>query len=141
MSKSVSTSDTKTGSSPVYRIPPYHYIHVLDQNTNVTRLEIGPKTFVKQDNETVTIGPERMITVPYVIFIERFEEREIDCWMFCRPRHYCVVESPVVRNEAGEVQFDRNGQAKLVHADLDIRLAQADQAPFPLYPGEVLRQV
>ncbi len=45
-----------------------------------------------------------------------------------------------MRNEAGEVQFDRNGQAKLVHADLDIRLAQHDQAPFPLYPGEVLRQ-
>jgi major vault protein len=55
-----------------------------------------------------------------------------------RPRHYCVVESPVVRNEAGEVEFDKNGQAKLVHADLDIRLAQE---PFPLYPGEVLRQV
>jgi major vault protein len=39
----------------------------LDQNTNVTRLEVGPKTFVKQDNETVIIGPEKMITVPYVI--------------------------------------------------------------------------
>ena len=61
--------------------------------------------------------------------------------MFFRPRHYCVVESPVVRNEAGEVEFDKNGQAKLVHADLDIRLARPDQAPFPLYPGEVLRQV
>lgn len=57
------------------------------------------------------------------------------------PRHYCVVESPVVRNDAGEVQFDENGQAKLVHADLDIRLARNDQAPFPLYPGEILRQV
>lgn len=70
MSKPTSTSsDAKTGSGPVYRIPPYHYIHVLDQNTNVTRLDIGPKTFVKQDNETVTIGPEKMITVPYVIFV------------------------------------------------------------------------
>ena len=52
-----------------------------------------------------------------------------------------MVESPVVRNAAGEVEFDKNGQAKLVHADLDIRLARDDQAPFPLYPGEVLRQV
>ena len=60
------TSAGKSGSSPVYRIPPHYYIHVLDQNTNVTRLEIGPKTFIKQDNETVTIGPEKMITVPYV---------------------------------------------------------------------------
>ncbi|CAF3536833.1 unnamed protein product [Rotaria sp. Silwood1] len=114
------TSTNKGGSGPLYRIPPYHYIHVLDQNTSVTRLEVGPKTFIKQDNETVTIGPEKMITVP--------------------PRHYCVIESPVVRNETGEVQYDQNGQAKLVHADLDIRLAQPDQAPFPLYPGEVLPQ-
>ena len=60
---------------------------------------------------------------------------------FSRPRHYCVVESPVVRNDRGQVEFDENGQAKLVHADLDIRLSQADQAPFPLYPGEILRQV
>lgn len=47
----------------------------------------------------------------------------------------------MIRNAAGEVEFDKNGQAKLVHADLDIRLARDDQAPFPLYPGEVLRQV
>jgi hypothetical protein len=60
------TASVKGGTGPVYRIPPYHYIHVLDQNTNVTRLEIGPKTFIKQDNESVIVGPEKMITVPYV---------------------------------------------------------------------------
>jgi major vault protein len=48
-------------NSAVHRIPPYHYIHVLDQNENVTRLEIGPKTFVKQDNEKVIFGPEKMV--------------------------------------------------------------------------------
>ena len=35
----------------VIRIPPYFYLHVQDQNTNVTRLEIGPKTYIRQDNE------------------------------------------------------------------------------------------
>jgi major vault protein len=35
----------------VFRIPPYHYIHVLDQNANVSRLVIGPKTYIRQDNE------------------------------------------------------------------------------------------
>ncbi len=72
------TSSGKGGSGPVYRIPPYHYIHVLDQNTNVTRLEIGPKTFIKQDNETVTVGPEKMITVPYVNYlnIKKKEKRK-----------------------------------------------------------------
>ena len=50
----------------VYRIPPFYYLHVLDQNTNVTRLEVGPKTFVKQDHEKVILGPERMLIIPYV---------------------------------------------------------------------------
>jgi hypothetical protein len=50
----------------VYRIPPFFYLHVLDQNSNVTRLEVGPKTFVKQDHEKVLLGPERMLIIPYV---------------------------------------------------------------------------
>jgi hypothetical protein len=52
--------------SLVYRIPPFYYLHVLDQNSNVTRLEVGPKTFVKQDHEKVILGPERMLIIPYV---------------------------------------------------------------------------
>ena len=35
----------------LFRIPPFFYIHVLDQNSNVTRLEIGPKIYIRQDNE------------------------------------------------------------------------------------------
>ncbi|XP_067884614.1 major vault protein-like [Heterodontus francisci] len=57
----------------IIRIPPYHYIHVLDQNTNVARIELGPKTYIRQDNERVLFSPERMITVP--------------------PRHYCIIET------------------------------------------------
>lgn len=101
----------------VTRIPPYHYIHVIDQNQNVTRLEIGPKTFVKQDNEKVLLGPEKMITIP--------------------PRHYCVIENPVVKDKDSRVVFDENGQVKLSFADLEIRFSRD---PFPLYPGEVLKQ-
>lgn len=117
----MSKQQQKTSDNAICRILPHHYIHVLDQNSNITRLEVGPKTFVKLDNETVTYGPEKMIAIP--------------------PRHYCVVESPVVRDEKGEVVFDVHGQAKLRHADLEIRLHRPDQAPFPLYPGEILRQV
>lgn len=54
------------------------------------------------------------------------------------PRHYCVVENPVLRDKDGKVVVDKSGQVKLQHADLEIRLAQD---PFPLYPGEVLKQV
>ena len=107
-----------TAASSVYRIPPYHYIHVLDLNANVSRLEIGPKTFVKQDNEKVTYGPEKMITIP--------------------PRNYCIIENPVIRDKEKKATFDENGQAKLAFADLEIRFTQD---PFPLYPGEVLLQV
>ena len=48
-----------------------------------------------------------------------------------------MVENPAVRDKAGKVVFDTNGQIKLLHSDLDIRFAQD---PFPLYPGEVLKQ-
>lgn len=53
----------------VYRVPPFFYLHVLDQNKNVSRLEVGPQTFVKQDHEKVLVGPQRMITIPYVLYI------------------------------------------------------------------------
>ncbi len=106
-----------TAANSIYRIPPYHFIHVLDQNQNVTRLEIGPKTFVKQDNEKVIFGPEKMITIP--------------------PRNYCVIENPVMKDKENKIEFDENGTAKLAFADLEIRFSRD---PFPLYPGEILKQ-
>ncbi|KAL7378194.1 hypothetical protein ABVT39_010054 [Epinephelus coioides] len=101
----------------IIRIPPHHYIHVLDQNTNIARVEIGPLTYIRQDNERVLFLPVRMIMVP--------------------PRHYCVVINPVARDDDNQVLFDQSGQAKLRHADLEIRLTQD---PFPLYPGEEVQQ-
>jgi major vault protein len=66
----------------------------------------------------VTVGPEKMITIP--------------------PRNYCIIENPIIRNKEGRVNIDENGQAKLDFADLEIRF---NQEPFPLYPGETLKQV
>lgn len=108
---------SEMSNNTVFRIAPYHYIHVLDLSANVTRLEIGPQTFVKQDNEKVCLGPERMITLP--------------------PRHYCIVENPVLRDADNKVVYDASSEAKLVFADLEIRFSQD---PFPLYPGEKLKQ-
>lgn len=101
----------------IIRIPPHHYIHVLDQNTNIARVEIGPLTYIRQDNERVLFTPVRMVMVP--------------------PRHYCVIANPVARDDDTQVLFDQSGQAKLRHADLEIRLTQD---PFPLYPGEEMQQ-
>ncbi|NXX97715.1 MVP protein, partial [Centropus bengalensis] len=102
---------------PVIRIPPYHYVHVLDLNSNVTRVETGPHTYIRQDHERVLFPPRRMVTVP--------------------PRHFCAVRNPVARGAAGAALLDGAGQARLRHADLEIRLAQE---PFPLFPGEELHQ-
>jgi len=111
-------------TASIYRIPPYYYLHVLDQNANVTRIVEGPLTFIRQDNEKVVFGPEKMVTVP--------------------PRHYCIIENPVQRDKDGNVVFDeiKSGkevarQVKLRHADQEIRLSRD---PFPLYPGEVLKK-
>ena len=79
-----------TMEASVFRIPPYHFLHVLDQTTNVTRLETGPQIFVRKDNEVVLMSPERMITVP--------------------PRHYCIIQNPVVRDENQQVVTDNLGQ-------------------------------
>jgi len=59
------------------RIPPYFYIHVLDRNSNVTRLETGPQTFIRQDHEKLVTGdkPLQMITLPPRYF--RIENRLI----------------------------------------------------------------
>jgi major vault protein len=100
----------------VIRIKPYHYIHVLDNNLNVTTVVVGPKTFTRQDHEKVVGGPTEMILIP--------------------PRHYCVIANPVARDTRGKPVVDSNGNAKLRHGDEEIRF---QQEPFPLYPGEELR--
>jgi len=44
-----------------------------------------------------------------------------------------------MKDNAGSILFDENGQAKLSFADTEIRFSGGD--PFPLYPGEILLQV
>ena len=102
----------------VIRIKPFYYIHVLDNNTNVTRVVPGPKTFTREEHEKVVFGPEAMIMVP--------------------PRHYCIVANPVEKKN-GKVFEDANHQVRLRHGDEEIRMGLTESPePFPLYPGEVL---
>ena len=61
----------------VIRIKPQHYIHVLDNSTNVTRVVVGPATFTRQEQERVISGPSAMIMIP--------------------PRHYCIIQNPIVK--------------------------------------------
>lgn len=99
----------------IYRLRPLQYIHVLDTTTSITRLVTGPLTFTRNDNETVTFGPETMIIIP--------------------PRHYAMIHNPVVRNAKGEPILDKNKNFKCRLGSDEMRW---EQEPFPLYPGEKL---
>jgi len=104
-----------TSEPSVIRIKPFFYVHVLDNNTNVTRVEIGPQTYTRQDHEKVVAGPDPMVMIP--------------------PRHYCIISNPVARDAKGFPKKDGNGQVQLRHGDEEIRF---EPDPFPLYPGERL---
>eukprot|EP01120_Amphizonella_sp_Union-15-10_P014442 TRINITY_DN699_c0_g1_i7.p1 TRINITY_DN699_c0_g1~~TRINITY_DN699_c0_g1_i7.p1 ORF type:complete len:851 (+),score=273.82 TRINITY_DN699_c0_g1_i7:49-2553(+) len=106
---------SRGSEAAVIRIKPHHYVHVLDNNSNVTRVEVGPQTFTRKDHETVVSGPDAMIMIP--------------------PRHYAIISNPVIKGEGGKVQKETSGQIKLRHGDEEIRF---QQDPFPLYPGEKL---
>jgi len=99
----------------VFRIHPYHYIHVLDQTSNVTRVEIGPQTFIRKDNEKVILAPTKMVIVP--------------------PGTHCWVTNPAKKDKNDEPVKDTLNQVVLQFGELEVRL---EQDPFPLYPGEVL---
>lgn len=113
--KSEHKTEYSGNSSGVIRLKPQQFIHVLDNNTGVTRLEVGPQTITLRDHERLILKPEPMIVVP--------------------PRHYCIVTNPVLQNEAGQPISDEHGQIKLRYGDREIRFAQE---PFPLYPDEEL---
>jgi major vault protein len=102
-------------SGGVIRLKPQQFIHVLDNNTGVTRLEVGPQTITLRDHERLILKPETMIVVP--------------------PRYCCIVANPVLRDEENQPIVDPHGQVKLRYGDREIRFSQE---PFPLYYGEEL---
>lgn len=103
--------------SPVVRLNPTQYAHILDKNLNVTRLISGPLTYVRHDHETLVRGPEEMVLV--------------------KPRFYCKVKNPALIKD-GKPTLDRNQQIVLAHGEEEIRLSGP---PFPLYPGEELLEI
>eukprot|EP00049_Salpingoeca_infusionum_P023380 m.11789 g.11789 ORF g.11789 m.11789 type:complete len:870 (+) comp5769_c0_seq1:425-3034(+) len=104
------------GDNSIFRLAPYHYLHVLNQTSNITRVVVGPQTFIRQDNETVVLKPTRMITIP--------------------ARHFCAISNPIQCDEDGNVQYEGDTeQVMLRHGEVEIRTARE---PFPLYPGELL---
>ncbi|XP_077992028.1 major vault protein-like isoform X2 [Glandiceps talaboti] len=94
--------------SDIVGIGPAQFIHVLNVTTNITSLEVGPKTSVLQTNEKLVAGPLPCVVIP--------------------PGHYCIVKDPISTYEEGK-------PCQLKHGHFEVRF---HKEPFPLYPGESL---
>ncbi|XP_041368354.1 major vault protein-like [Gigantopelta aegis] len=107
-------------------LAPYQFIHILDETTNITRLEVGPKSVALLANEKLVAGPLPMVTIP--------------------PGNYCIVLNPVSHYEAGKVCELRLGHSEVRYNagfSAPNKSSSDGQAlhmlePFALYPGESL---
>lgn len=89
-------------------ISPLEFVHVLDLNSNISRVEVGPQTVVLESNERLIAGPLPMIVIP--------------------PAHYCVIKNPMSNYVPG----------KLLELKLGQFVVKFHCEPFCLYPGESL---
>ena len=101
------------------RIPPFHYVHVMDRNTNLTTVVEGPLSYIIKDHLKLTSGksPMPMIQIP--------------------PRSYCIIKNPVIVKN-GSIVEDSFGMAKVRYSDREVRTCTSHPNPFPLYPFEQL---
>lgn len=100
----------------VIKVPRYHYVVILDNNSNVSRCCVGPLVLSKMEHETCLFDvPKPCIGVP--------------------AGHFCIIRHPCKRDAVtGEVVLDSIGQVQLRMGSTEVRLATSE--PFPLYPGE-----
>ncbi|KAN0031340.1 hypothetical protein ACTA71_010429 [Dictyostelium dimigraforme] len=97
------------------KVPPFHYIHVLDTNIQIVKMIEGPISYLVKEHEKIVIQPTKMHVI--------------------QNNEYCIIESPVIRDQDKKtVLIDKYGQAKLKHGSREIRFESGE--PFPLYPGE-----
>jgi major vault protein len=103
------------------RIPPFHYVHVLDRNTNLITTIEGPLSYVIQDHLKIVSGksPLQMIQIP--------------------PRSYIIIKNPVITS-SGSLVLDDFGMAKVRYGDREVRTSDTHPSPFPLYPFEAIEQ-
>eukprot|EP00754_Rhynchopus_humris_P044623 Rhum_TRINITY_DN4287_c0_g1::Rhum_TRINITY_DN4287_c0_g1_i1::g.13757::m.13757/K17266/MVP; major vault protein len=103
----------------VFRLTREQYIHVLDNNENISRCVVGPTTFTLKDHEKVTTSVLKFVSLP--------------------PQTYCRIKNPVTRAGGKIVQTDFNEAAiRFGHEEVRVNDGTAWTEPFPLYPGEVL---
>jgi len=85
----------------VIRLKLNYYIHVLDNNSNVTKCLVGPAVFTRKDHEKVLFEPKQAVSIP--------------------PRSFCRIRNPCVRDKDGKPVEDKDGQVLLKSGDEEIR--------------------
>jgi len=100
------------------KLEPYTFIHILDLNTNITRLEEGPKTLFKLDHEEIVLQPTKMIKLP--------------------PTSCVTVKNPVALDKQKRPIINPDGTLKNRFGDILVKTSEEFPDPFPLYPFEEL---
>ena len=100
------------------KLEPYTYIHILDLNTNLKRLEEGPKTLFRLDHEEITLEPTKMIKLA--------------------PTSYVVIKNPVSLDKTKKPLHNDDGTYKNRYGEELIKTSDEFPDPFPLYPDEIL---
>ncbi|KPA80117.1 hypothetical protein ABB37_05115 [Leptomonas pyrrhocoris] len=105
------------------RLPPFHYAHLTNENTNTTELILGPMTRPIASHETITQPPTSFVIL--------------------RPTQFCRIANPhrtAVNPATGAVEpvRDAYGQVEVHSGEEEYRW---HVAPFPLYPEERLVEV
>ena len=102
----------------MYKLAPRQYIHVIDKNKSVTRIEIGPQNFFPQDHEEIVSGKSPL---NYIVL---------------KPYQYVTIENPIILQD-GKLTYDKNGQVRVNAGETEVRIFDNYNKPFPLYPQEV----
>jgi major vault protein len=105
-------------STQVICIPPFHYIEILNKNTNKIRLIEGPLNLpLKEDEDLLTKTPIPMVVIPNL--------------------KYIGIKNPVCRDKDNKVIFDEQGLPKYNWSKVEYRTRDKYPNPFPLYSEEV----
>lgn len=100
------------------KLEPYTYIHIIDLNSNLTRLEEGPKTIYKLDQEEIVLNATKMIKLP--------------------PASCVTIGNPVLLDKDKKPIKNSDGTFKNKFGENKVKTSDEFPEPFPLYPGETL---
>jgi major vault protein len=100
------------------RILPYQYIHILDNNSSIKKVEVGPQNYIREDHEGILTGPTPIKMV------------------ILSPFTYICIKNPIVMDNDDKPLLNKDKQYVYNIGQLDYRNYEDYKEPFPLYPDE-----